>query len=83
MTYADLIKNDNMVAYQITQPASVFRTYSIELDQFNTWNFNGTYLASGGILNLYAEFKNNWIFLLNSVFNLLPQIPVFSGEDRK
>jgi hypothetical protein len=40
------------------------------LDQFNTWNFNGNYLGSGGMLNLYAEFKNNWIFLHNSVLQL-------------
>jgi len=68
MTFADLVKNDNLVSYQITQPQSIFRTYNIELDQFNTWNFNGDYLGSGGLLNLYAEFKNNWIFVHNSVF---------------
>ncbi len=61
MTFADEIKNDNTFSYQITKPASVFRTYSIDFNQFNTWNFNGTYLGSGGALSFYAEFKNNWI----------------------
>jgi hypothetical protein len=69
MTFADLIKNDNMISYQITKPASIFRTYNIDLDQFNTWNFNGTYLGSGGNLNIYSEFKNNWTFISNLLYN--------------
>ncbi len=68
MTFADEIKNDNTVSYQITKPASVFRTYSIDLNQFNTWNFNGTYLGSGGELSFYSEFKNNWIFSNDLVY---------------
>ena len=68
MTFADEIKNDNIITYQITKPASVFRTYSIDLNQFNTWNFNGTYLGSGGKLSFYSEFKNNWIFSNDLVY---------------
>lgn len=68
MTFADEIKNDNIITYQITKPVSVFRTYSIDLNQFNTWNFNGTYLGSGGKLSFYSEFKNNWIFSNDFVY---------------
>jgi hypothetical protein len=68
MNYADQIKNDNMIGYQITQPASIFRTYSIDLDQFNLWNFNRTFLGAGGNLNFYAEFKNNWTFMNNLIY---------------
>ena len=51
-----------------TKPVSVFHTYSIDFNQFNTWNFNGTYLGSGGELSFYSEFKNNWIFSNDLVY---------------
>jgi hypothetical protein len=60
MTYADQIKNENAVSYLINKPVSIFHSYTIELEQFNSWNFNGMYLGSGAHLSYYAEFKNNW-----------------------
>ncbi len=60
MTYADEIINRNEVSYLINKPVSIFHTYDIGLEQFNMWNFNGTYLGSGGELSFYSEFKNNW-----------------------
>ena len=60
MTYADEIINRNEVSYLINKPVSIFHTYNIGLEQFNMWNFNGTFLGSGGELSYYAEFKNNW-----------------------
>jgi hypothetical protein len=68
MTFADEIKNDNVITYQINKPVSVFHTYNIDFNQFNTWNFNGTYLGSGGKLSFYSEFKNNWIFSNDLVY---------------
>jgi hypothetical protein len=68
MTFADEIKNDNIITYQITKPVSVFHTYSIDFNQFNTWNFNGTYLGSGAKLSFYSEFVNNWIFTNDLVY---------------
>jgi hypothetical protein len=33
------------------------------------WNFNGTYLGSGGHFSYYSEFKNNWNFSTNLIFH--------------
>jgi hypothetical protein len=41
---------------------SIFHTYSFEINQFNVWNFNGTFLGSGGNLSFNSEYKNNWHF---------------------
>jgi hypothetical protein len=62
MTYSDEIKNDNEITYQINKPVFIFHTYSIDLGQFNMWNFDGIFLGSGGRLSFYSEYKNNWIF---------------------
>jgi hypothetical protein len=62
MTSADEIINKNDVSFLINKPVSIFHTYNIGLEQFNLWNFNGTYLGSGGQLSFYSEFRNNWIF---------------------
>jgi hypothetical protein len=68
MTYADEIINKNDVSFLINKPVSIFHTYNIGLEQFNSWNFNGTYLGSGGQLSFYSEFKNNWIFTTDLIF---------------
>ena len=69
MTFADQIKNDNDIIYQTTKPVSIFHSYSLELDQFNLWNFNGTYLGSGARLNFSSEYKNNWTFNTSLIYN--------------
>jgi len=66
---ADEINQENVVSYLINQPVSVFHTYEISLEQFNTWNFNGTYLGSGGHLSFSSEFKNNWSFSTNLILH--------------
>jgi len=66
---ADEINQENVVSYLINQPVSVFHTYTISLEQFNTWNFNGTYLGSGGHLSFSSEFKNNWSFNTNLILH--------------
>ncbi|MDP4223400.1 MAG: DUF5916 domain-containing protein, partial [Bacteroidota bacterium] len=50
----------NEVTYFVNKPVSIFRTYSITLEQFNSWNFNGTYLGSGSHLSATGEFRNQW-----------------------
>jgi hypothetical protein len=69
MTYADEIRNQNEISYLINKPVSIFHAYSIGLEQFNMWNFNGTYLGSGGHLSYSSEFKNNWSFSANLIFH--------------
>jgi hypothetical protein len=69
MTFADQIKNENAVIYQTIKPVSVFHSYSFQLDQFNLWNFNGTYLGSGARLDFSSEYKNNWSFNTSLIYN--------------
>ena len=69
MNTADKINQENVVSYLINQPVSIFRTYDISLEQFNTWNFNGDYLGSGAHLSFTAEFKNQWSFGTNLIYD--------------
>jgi len=69
MREADEIDNENEVSYFVNQPVSIFRTYKITLEQFNSWNFNGTYLGSGGHLSFESEFRNQWLLGANLIFH--------------
>ena len=60
MQTTDILKIGNSVSYFVNQPVYIFRTYSIGLSQINTWDFGMRHLSSGGSLNLYFEFLNNW-----------------------
>ncbi len=69
MNTSDEFNQVNEVSYQITQPVSIFRLYSVSLEQFNTWNFNGEYLGSGSHLSFTSEFKNKWGFSTNLIYH--------------
>lgn len=69
MRMADDINQENEVSYLINQPVSIFHSYTISLEQFNSWNFRGTYLGSGGHLNFSSEFTNNWNLNVNLIFH--------------
>ena len=69
MNSADEINQQNEVSYFVNKPVSIFNTYSINLEQFNSWNFNGTYLGSGAHLSLYSQFRNNYTFQANLIFH--------------
>jgi hypothetical protein len=69
MNTADKINQENEVSFFVNQPVSIFRTYNIGLEQFNSWNFNGTYLGSGGHLSFTSEFKNQWSFEANMILH--------------
>lgn len=69
MQISDVIKQNNNISYFVNKPVSIFRMYNIELEQFNSWNFNGSYLGSGGHLSFSSEFKNNWSFGTNLIFH--------------
>jgi hypothetical protein len=60
MQSADNIEQENSLSYFVNQPESIFRTYSIGLNQFNDWDFGMNHLFSGGRLNIYLEFLNKW-----------------------
>ena len=67
MQSADEISQENNISYFVIQPVSIFRTYSVNLEQFNTWNFNGSYLGSGAHLSFSATFNNKWTFETNLI----------------
>ena len=69
MTTADEINQDNVISYGINKPVSIFSTYNIGLEQFNTWNFNGEYLGSGANLSFNAVFTNQWSFTANQIYH--------------
>ena len=69
MTTADEINQDNVISYLINQPVSIFSTYNISLEQFNTWNFNGEFLGSGANLSFTSVFKNQWSFAANQIYH--------------
>jgi hypothetical protein len=69
MRSADEINQENEINYLINKPVSIFNYYSINLEQFNSWNFNGTYLGSGGHLSFKSQFLNNWKFDANLIFH--------------
>ena len=69
MRTADEINQGNEISYFVNQPVSIFRTYNITLEQFNSWNFNGTFLGSGGHLSFSSEFRNQWKLGANVIFH--------------
>jgi hypothetical protein len=69
MNYSDDITQNNEVSYLITQPVSMFNSYDITLEQFNSWNFSGSYLGSGGHLAFNSIFKNQWNLSANLIFH--------------
>ena len=69
MQSSDVIRQENNLSYFVNKPVSIFRLYNIGLEQFNSWNFNGSYLGSGGHLSFKSEFKNNLSFETNLIYH--------------
>ncbi|HVN56688.1 MAG TPA: DUF5916 domain-containing protein [Bacteroidales bacterium] len=65
MTTVDQVKQTNEISYFVNHSVSIFRTYSLKLDETNSWNFNGTYQGSAAIFTGSFDFKNQWSFLSN------------------
>jgi hypothetical protein len=60
MQRADIITQENDISYFVNQPVSIFRTYSLSVNQFNNWDFGLTHLSSGAQVRAYLEFLNKW-----------------------
>lgn len=69
MNTADIINQENEIAYFVNKPVSIFRTYKIDLEQFNSWNFTGNFLGTGGHLAFSSEFTNQWSLGLNLIYH--------------
>ena len=62
MQTADRIKQKIMASYFVNKPVGIFRTYSMELDQENYWDFGFNHTSSGIVASTYFEFLNKWVF---------------------
>ncbi len=60
MQTADIIKLSNSISYFVNQPVSIFRTYSVGLNEINNWDFGIRYLSIVFSTNIYLEFLNKW-----------------------
>jgi hypothetical protein len=69
MNSADEVRQENDVIFLVTKPVSIFQTLQAELEQFNSWNFGGTWLGSGGDISFLATLKNNWTIRTNLTFH--------------
>lgn len=69
MQTADAIRQENEISYFVNRPVSIFRTYTITLEEFNEWNFNGSYLGSGSHLAFSFDFLNKWKLMTNFIYH--------------
>lgn len=60
MQTSDNFSEKAAISYFITNPVSIFRSYNIEINQFNNWDFGWNHLSSGAGLSIYSDFLNNW-----------------------
>jgi hypothetical protein len=69
MQSADAIRQENEISNFVNRPVSIFRTYTITLEEFNEWNFNGSYIGSGTHLALSFTFLNRWNLQTNLIYH--------------
>ena len=69
MQISDEINQESNISYFVVQPVSFFRTYTVNFEQTNTWNYNGSYLGSHQHLSFNADFTNMWGFQINLIGN--------------
>jgi hypothetical protein len=58
----DDISNVYWAGYRITDPFFIFRTFAINSNYWQGWDFSGQRIFSGGNMNLHGQFKNYWRF---------------------
>jgi len=69
MTTVDQIDQSNVVSYFVNQPVSIFRTYTVQLEEINSWNFNSTFLGSLAHLSFSSTFRNQWNLAANLLYH--------------
>lgn len=50
------------IGYRIWEPFSIFRTFNINFNQWNAWDFGWNRAVTGGNVSLNMQFKNYWNF---------------------
>lgn len=61
MQMADMVEQENEISYFVTKPVSIFRTYSVELEENNSWDYGMNYLFSRLEFSSKFEFLNRWM----------------------
>ncbi|MCU0377249.1 MAG: carbohydrate binding family 9 domain-containing protein [Bacteroidales bacterium] len=56
-------------AYIIDKPFSIFRRIRFNGNQWNFWDWGGTFLNTGGNLSLFTQFKNLWTLNIGGNIN--------------
>ncbi len=69
MQSADEINQETEITYFVNQSVGIFRGFNVTLEQFNSWNFNGTFTGSGFHLSANAGFKNQWDLGANLIYH--------------
>jgi len=59
---ADQLSQLGWVQYRFLEPFAIFRDLSINLNQWQTWDYGGTNMVRGGNINMHMTFKNYWDF---------------------
>lgn len=59
---ADEIVDVAWASYKVYVPFSIFRNINFGINEWNTWDFGGNYLLSGGNIFSIGQFKNFWNF---------------------
>jgi hypothetical protein len=57
---ADLIENYTLLSYRQTEPGSIFRNYTISLQQSNAWNYGGMSTRNDIGTEFFGMFNNRW-----------------------
>ena len=60
MRMADYVSQENKLSYFVNKPVSIFRTYTVELQQTNNWDYAMNYLNSEFNVEASMEFLNRW-----------------------
>lgn len=72
MREGDNITSVLWAGYRQWEPRSFYKSYEINLNQYNGWNFEGLLKFVGMSVNFYTLFKNSWS--LNTGFELIPYV---------
>jgi len=59
---ADNILEFAWIGYRIWEPFSIFRSVSVNFNQWSGWNFGRENIFNGGNINLHFQFRNYWGF---------------------
>lgn len=57
---ADRINQFTWLQYRQWEKGRLFRQYTINLNQWATWNYGGERINLGGNINMHFTFNNNW-----------------------